>query len=319
MIRHVDIKLSYACNNCCVHCVVADQRDGALAHRGRDWRSSSEVAAELVDAAARGFTLVTFTGGEPTMRKDLPALVDAARALGLAVGLQTNGRLLSVASLRERLVGKGLRFVVAVHGPDAAIHDAVTRVPGSFDQVLDGLRALFAAGEKVTIKTVMSRRNVPHLPALADRLSTEGARRFNLTFPHALGNARREFEAVVPRYGEAMPFVHAALDLLESRNCAAVTEAIPPCLLGPRAAQASEATYRTGFRSEVRQLDQDARDWTRDRTVEGKVFPDECAGCTLQPDCEGVWREYVDAYGGAELRPRRNPGHGQAGPNARCP
>ncbi len=304
MVRHVDIKLSYACNNCCIHCVVADQRDGAMLHRGRDWRSSAEVAAELQDAAARGFTLVTFTGGEPTIRKDLPALVDAARSLGLAVGLQTNGRLLSLPAVRERLVGKGLRFVVAVHGPNADVHDAVTRVPGSFDQVMAGLDALFAVGEKVTIKTVMSRLNVPHLPALADRLSAAGARRFNLTFPHALGNARREFEAVVPRYTDAMPFVHAALDLLESRGCDAVTEAIPPCLLGPRAAQASEATYRAGYRSEVRQLDQDARYWSRDRTVEGKAFPEQCTGCTLRPDCEGVWREYVDAYGGAELQPR---------------
>jgi len=303
MIRHVDIKLSYACNNECVHCVIADQRDAALSVRGNDWRSSAEVAAELQDAAARGFTLVTFTGGEPTIRRDLPALVRAARALGLAVGLQTNGRMLAIDTVRTGLQGHGVRFVVALHGPDAAVHDAVTRAPGSFDQTLAGIRGLLAAGEKVTIKTVMSRLNVPHLPALADRLSAEGARRFNLTFPHALGNARREFEAVVPRYFEAMPFVHAALDLLEQRGCEAVTEAIPPCLLGARAAQASEAGYRGRYQSEVRQLDQQARDWTHDRMVEGKVHPDGCHGCPLRGGCEGVWREYVEAYGGAEFLP----------------
>lgn len=303
MVRHVDIKLSYACNNACVHCVVADQRDGALARRGNDWRSSSEVASELRDAAARGFTLVTFTGGEPTIRKDLPALVLAARSLGLSVGLQTNGRMLALDAVRTRLLGHGVRFVVAVHGPDASIHDAVTRVPGSFEQTLAGIQGLLSAGEKVTIKTVLSRLNVPHLPAIADRLSAVGARRFNLTFPHALGNARREFETVVPRYFQAMPFVHAALDLLEARGCEAVTEAIPPCLLGHRAAQASEATYRGHFRSEVRQLDQEARDWTHDRTVEGKVHAPGCPDCPLRGECEGVWREYMEAYGGAEFQP----------------
>ncbi len=304
MVRHVDIKLSYACNNACVHCVIADQRDAAMSVRGRDWRSAAEVVAELRDAAARGFTLVTFTGGEPTIRKDLHALVLAARSMGLSVGLQTNGRMLALPAVRERLLGQGVRFVVAVHGPDAAVHDAVTRAPGSFDQTLAGIRGLLAAGEKVTIKTVMSRLNVPHLPALAARLADEGARRFNLTFPHALGNARREFEAVVPRYFEAMPFVHAALDLLEARGCDAVTEAIPPCLLGRRASQASEATYRERFLSEVRQLDQDARDWSRDRAALGKVHPPECRGCRLLGGCEGVWREYVEAYGGAEFLPR---------------
>ena len=94
MIRHVDIKLHYACNNRCIHCVIADQRDAAMAKRGRDFRTTSEVVAELVDAATKGFDVVTFTGGEPTLRRDLPELVQAAHQLGLKVGLQTNGRAL---------------------------------------------------------------------------------------------------------------------------------------------------------------------------------------------------------------------------------
>jgi MoaA/NifB/PqqE/SkfB family radical SAM enzyme len=303
VIRHVDIKLSYACNNACIHCVVADQRDGAMALRGRDWRSTAEVAAELQDAARKGFTLVTFTGGEPTIRADLHVLIRAARALGLSVGLQTNGRMLSVDAVRQRLLGMEVRFVVAVHGPDAAIHDAVTRAPGSFEQTLAGIRGLLEAGEKVTLKTVLSRTNVPHLPALVERLAGLGVRRFNLTFPHALGNGRRDFEAVVPRFTEAMPFVLEALDIAGRHGCEAVTEAIPPCLLGRHADRTSEAVYRDRFRSEVRQLDQEARDWTRDRTVDGKVHADGCAGCPLAGGCEGAWREYVEAYGGAELAP----------------
>lgn len=303
MIRHVDIKLSYACNNECIHCVISDQRAGARTRRGRDWRSSAEVAGELRDAAARGFGLVTFTGGEPTLRRDLPDLVRAARSLGLQVGLQTNGRLLSLPEVRQGLLGLDVRFVIAVHGPDAATHDDVTRAPGSFDQTLAAIEALLAAGEKVSVKTVLSRRNVAGLPALADRLSALGARRFNLTFPHALGNAGHDFAEVVPRYADAVPFVLAALDLLESRGCQAVTEAIPLCLLGNRTSQASESAYRAGVRSEVRQLDQPPRDWSRDREVDGKVHPPECAGCTLREGCEGIWREYSDAYGGAELRP----------------
>lgn len=305
MTRHVDIKLHYACNNRCIHCVIADQRDAAMARRGRDFRTTAEVVAELVDAARRGFEVVTFTGGEPTLRRDLPDLVRAARELGLAVGLQTNGRMLAYPEARDRLCGLGVRFVVALHGPDAAVHDAVTASPGAFDQTLAAIRGLVAAGEKVTAKVVMSKANVPHLPALAALLADAGVRRMNLTFPHALGLARRGFDAVVPRYRDAMPFVRAALDAFEAAGGRAVTEAIPLCLLGDRPDRASELLYRASVRSEVRQLDQDPRDWSADRAGEGKAKAPACAGCILDDRCEGVWREYLEAFGGDELLARR--------------
>lgn len=300
-VTHLDIKMSYACNNCCIHCVIADQRDEAIRRKGRDWRGTAEMAREIQDAARRGIRVVTFTGGEPTLRKDLPELVRAARALGLRVGLQTNGRLLSIPAVRDRLAGLEVRFVVAVHGASAEVHDAVTRAPGSFLQTREAVRGLLEAGERVTLKTVISRRNLDDLSDIARDFADLGVRRFNWTFPHALGNARREFEAVVPRYRDAVPRVLEVLDLLERRGCEAVTEAIPLCLLGSRARQASEWHYRTHVRSEVHQLDQAPRDWSRDRTVEGKVHPPACSPCSWKGDCEGVWREYFEAFGDQEL------------------
>jgi pyruvate-formate lyase-activating enzyme len=299
--RHLDLKLSYACNNRCIHCVIADQRDAALAKTGKDWRGTAAVARELADAAARGFGVVTFTGGEPTMRRDLASLVAAARSLGLAVGLQTNGRLLSRPEVREPLLGRDVRFVVALHGADAAVHDAVTRAPGSFDQTTAAMRALAEAGEKVTAKVVISRLNLAALPAIPPLLASLGVRRTNLTYPHALGSARRDFAAVVPSFDEVGPPLRAALAAADAAGVDAVTEAIPPCLLD-RPDRASEAGYR-GLATEVRQLDQGPRDWTRDRVGEGKAKSPRCPACALEPECEGVWRETLLAFGDGALCP----------------
>lgn len=303
MIRHVDIKLHYACNNRCIHCVIADQRDAAMAKRGRDFRTTSEVVAELVDAATKGFDVVTFTGGEPTLRRDLPELVQAARQLGLKVGLQTNGRALSYAERRKRLSGMGVVFVVAIHGPDPEIHDLVTASPGAFEQTMQAIRGLVEAGEKVTAKVVISQVNMRHLPALAQLMVDTGVKRMNLTFPHALGLARRGFDFVVPRYFEVMPFVHEAIDIFHADGRNIVTEAIPLCLLGQHKDLASENLYRAAIKSEVRQLDQDPRNWSDDRTGDGKAKGPQCVDCALNQECEGVWKEYYDAFGGDELIP----------------
>lgn len=219
MKRHVDIKLHYACNNNCIHCVIADQRTTVLTRGDRDFRTTAQVVAELADARARGFDVVTLTGGEPTIRKDLPALVKAALSLGLAVGLQTNGRMLAYREVREGLQGQGIRFVIALHGSDARIHDAVTRAPGSFDQTIEGIRALAVAGEKITLKILMSRINADRLLDLARTGFEAGVREFNFTFPHGLGNAAREHAVAIPSFFEIMPSLTAAMEFLDENPC----------------------------------------------------------------------------------------------------
>ena len=300
-IRHLDIKLSYACNNNCIHCVVADQREAAIRTRGRDFRTAREVVSDLEAARRRGFELVTFTGGEPTLRKDLPLLVRTALSMGLRVGLQTNARVLSVASARDPLCGLGVRFVVALHGPDASVHDRVTRAPGSFEQTHRAIEALARAGEKVTGKVVISRGNVATLQAIAEVLLHAGVRRANFTFPHGLGNAAKDFTGVVPRLSEVIGPLRDAVSVLREAGAEVVTEAIPLCVLGDLAPLASETFYRERVRSEVRQLDQGPRDWSRDRVQEGKAKGSACGDCALDPRCEGVWKEYLEAYGDREL------------------
>lgn len=302
MTRHVDIKLHYACNNNCIHCVIADQRGNVLDAGRRDFRTTAEVGRELQDAKSKGFELVTLTGGEPTIRKDLSDIIRAARSLGLLVGLQTNGRLLASAQVRDSLCGMQVRFIIALHGATAEIHDAVTRAPGSFDQTMTGIRELCRSGEKVTLKVLMSRLNRDSLDALAKNALDAGVREFNFTFPHGLGNAAREHALAIPSFSEVMPSLTAAMNLLRDAGAIYVTESVPLCLLGEHMDQASETIFRASFRSEVRQLDQPARDWSRDR-VQGKIHPPVCSGCALIGDCEGIWREYFDFNEDAGLVP----------------
>lgn len=304
MTRHVDIKLHYACNNNCIHCVIADQRTSVLDRGARDFRTTAEVAQELKEAKARGFDLVTFTGGEPTIRKDLSDLVKAARALGLLVGLQTNGRMLAYPEIRDGLTGLGIRFIIALHGPDALIHDQVTRAPGSFDQTIAGIRALSAVGEKITLKVLISRLNADRLDDLARTGFDAGAREFNFTFPHGLGNAAREFALAIPSFPEIIPGLERTMDFLDAAGGQYVTESIPLCLLGNRLEHASETIYQASVKSEVHQLDQPARNWSKDR-VECKTHPAECRGCRLINQCEGIWAEYFQFNKESGVRPVR--------------
>ena len=69
--RRLDLKLGFSCNNRCLFCVQGDKRA-----RLED-RSTEALIAELTDARPQCDEVV-LTGGEVTIRKDLPAVVRAA-------------------------------------------------------------------------------------------------------------------------------------------------------------------------------------------------------------------------------------------------
>jgi cyclic pyranopterin phosphate synthase len=98
-----------------------------------------------------GITKVRITGGEPLLRK---GVVDFVRELsrlqtssgaGLDIAITTNGHLL--ADMAKPLKDAGLsRVTVSMDAVDPGTFAKITRVPGSFDQVLAGVRAARNAG-----------------------------------------------------------------------------------------------------------------------------------------------------------------------------
>ena len=74
---------------------------------------------------------VSFTGGEPTLRPELPRFVRHAKGLGLAVNLISNGQRLDDGARRRRSPPPGLDSAqLSLEGPDAALHDALVGRPG---------------------------------------------------------------------------------------------------------------------------------------------------------------------------------------------
>jgi GTP 3',8-cyclase len=98
-----------------------------------------------------GITKVRLTGGEPLLRRGLVDLVrELSRLRSLAgepldLALTTNGHLLD--SLAQPLKDAGLsRVTVSMDAVNEAVFERITRVPGSFQAVLGGIRAAQQAG-----------------------------------------------------------------------------------------------------------------------------------------------------------------------------
>ena len=164
----LDLALTYRCNNDCAHCYNVEGRD--LEELSTDnWKRVLDKAWEL------GIPHIIFTGGEPTLREDLPELIAHAERNGQITGLNTNARRLSDAHYVEKLVAAGLDHVqITVESSEAEIHDRMVRAKGAFPQTVKGLRNVLASPMYVMTNTTMLRTNVNTIPATLDFLAETG-------------------------------------------------------------------------------------------------------------------------------------------------
>jgi len=295
VLPRADLKVGFACNNRCVFCAQGDKRSEC------DSLPIEELIARLkkVTGGQQGLVL---TGGEPTLYKRLPSLVVAAKRLGYApIQIQTNGRLLGYPEVLERLRQAGAdEFSPSLHGSTAAIHDALTRAPGSFEQSVAGIANVARLGLPLVTNSVVTKGNVHDLPALVALLGDLGVRAAQLAFVHPVGTALELFDEVVPRLPDVVEPVRRARDVARRYEMRLVTEAIPHCFLRGMEELSVEASIPD---TTVIDLDGQVLDYSEWRVAAGKSHGHPCTRCSARRECEGPWREYPDAFGWSEFVP----------------
>jgi molybdenum cofactor biosynthesis enzyme MoaA len=298
MVDRVDVKLGWSCNNRCRFCVQGDKR-----HRYAD--RDTRAALALLDEAREAADEVVLTGGEVTLRSDLPGLIRHARDLGFRViQVQTNGRRLASEAVCDALLEAGATEISpALHAPRPEAHDYLTRSAGSFRETVRGIINAKRRGARVVTNTVVTRSTYRLLGELGRLLVRLGVDQYQLAFPHPLGTAAEGFDAVVPRLSLIAPYLARGLEPGIAAGRRVMTEAVPYCFL---ASYEEHAAERIMPRTRVFDAESVLADYSTYRKTEGKAHGPPCRGCRWELECEGPWREYPERLGWDELR--RAPG-----------
>ena len=164
----MDLAVTYRCNNDCAHCYNARARSFPELDTSR-WKDVLDKVWEL------GIPHVVFTGGEPTLRQDLPELIAHAERNGQITGLNTNARRMSDPRYVEALVEAGLDHVqITVESSDVSIHDEMVGAKDAFPQTIAGLKNALASPLFVMTNTTMLKTNVDTIPDTLDFLAELG-------------------------------------------------------------------------------------------------------------------------------------------------
>lgn len=301
--RSLQLILDLKCNSNCTIC--------GAAWPFRPQLDTMQAINRLQRGVEMGLYEVVISGGEVTLRHDLIELVQIARSLGYAsIVLLTNGRRLANPRYLDSLLQAGITSIgTSLHGHISQVHELVTRVHQSFDQVIAGIKTVRSHLPDIplSVNCVLSGVNYRFSADVVRLLVRLDVRLIQLTYVVPVGKAKGiYFASDTPRISETLPFlkngIEAFMNEFHARSDASITLAFYPfCVLRDLISFSGEYSQSMSyFASETGEIILVDDEIFRQNL---KIKQPECVRCRFNTICDGVWREYVEAKGWAEFLP----------------
>ena len=327
-----EVKLTARCDQRCVFCKSPADAANLV---------PADALGEVLPVIAGRARLLTLSGGEATLEPALDRVVAQARAAGFhRVELQTNGMSLAERDRVRSLRRAGLtNALISLHAHTPDLSDALTGTPGGFERTLRGIERSLDAGVQVAVCHVICEGNHRELERFAgfvrDRFQ---GRALQVVFTLAIPTYRvRDAPGLMPRLSALAPGLRRALERFHPANLppSARLGALGRGLgLARRALEergergrwlATRLTrlatppegWRRGHRARViahcglpvcvlgsAAPYHDEWWWTEPApAVAEMVHPADCEDCAHRRRCSGLWRVYVERFGGDGVRP----------------
>jgi len=146
-------ELTYRCNLSCVHCLTACNW-----HKEKELNKEEifRIVDEFVEA---GCLWLLFTGGEPLLREDFLDIYTYVKKKGVFITLFTNGTLITPEIADYFAKWKPFSIEITLHSMNKEIFESVTRVPGSFEKCMQGIKLLSERRIPFEVKTMVMTLN----------------------------------------------------------------------------------------------------------------------------------------------------------------
>lgn len=144
--------VTYACNLRCKHCY-------AVAGKALEDELTTEDALETIEKFDKfGVTIISFSGGEPLVRRDILDLTRFASDRGIYVGMATNGTLITEERAKQ-LKESGVSYLqISLDGTEGT-HDSFRGIR-CYSRTIDGIRNAVKEGFFVNVSMTVTKLNL---------------------------------------------------------------------------------------------------------------------------------------------------------------
>lgn len=173
----VMFELTYRCSEMCIHCYNpgATRNDKEISHRGDMQELTLDEYKHIIDEMYDlGLVKVCLSGGDPFSNMNAWEIIDYLYQKEIAFDVFTNGQRITkdvkrLADYFPRLVG------VSIYSGIAEDHDAITRIPGSWERSMQVVRELSDLAVPMNLKCCVMQPNLHTYYMVADLARDYGA------------------------------------------------------------------------------------------------------------------------------------------------
>jgi len=226
-----EIALTYRCQNRCLFCYASSPERGQV--REMSTAEVQRIIDRIFDEAH--CPTISFTGGEPTLRDDLPQLIAYAKDKGMRVNLITNGLRCADEAYVASLAAAGLDSAqVSLEAGSAELHDSIVGHPGAFAKTSRAVRLLRRAGIHTHTNTTICAANRDQLEEIVTYVAHElGSEYLSMNMVIRTGAALAH-PAIGVGYREIGPLIQRAQANAQAEDIRLVWYSpVPYCLFNP--------------------------------------------------------------------------------------
>ena len=296
--------IGLSCNSNCIMCSVdSKKKDSAEG-------TTEQVIKDLIKGRQEGYERMEFTGGEPTVRKDIIILIQKAKELGYTnIGISTNGILLSDKKFCDRLVKAGLTNITfSLHAHNKTLHEVISCTPGAFNKTVSGIKNTVTYKDLlVSVVTVIFRPNYKYIFQIGKFIHSLGVSCWDITDLLPEGRAKKNYETLYVKRTELSDVLHTLKPLLDDFQ-SIVFFAFSPCVIP------SDVLYDKRVTLITAQQKLDVEKPLRYNQKKSLMNPIDdnsnnihqrkikiCQNCIFSKQCAGIWSDYLDLFGGKEI------------------
>ena len=151
-LRTIHIEIANACNERCTHCYIPNERKNNMIDSALFYRIIEE-------GWKMNIIHITLSGGEPLLHKDILGFLKKCRELELSVNILSNLTLLTGDIVSEMKKNSLLSVQASLYSMDAAVHDSITKLNGSFEKTKAGILRLCDENIPVQISCPIIKQN----------------------------------------------------------------------------------------------------------------------------------------------------------------
>ncbi len=207
----MDLAVTFRCQNDCVHCYAGGPHQTAELTTA-EWKQVIDKLSQV------GVFIVTFTGGEPTLREDLPEFLHYAQQKGMVSGLITNGRKLKDKAYVDALEKAGLDFIqITLESHKPQVHDAITKVQGSWAETVAGIKNAVQSQIYVSTNATLNKQNAGEFLDTIDFIKALDVDAFgcnSLIYSGRANAASQQFALTIEELSVVLPQIRDKANLL---------------------------------------------------------------------------------------------------------